>query len=115
MQQLPDPRRPRQLAQPSDSRITSRADVAIGAKVREPGIGQVDAYILDLSLSGFRMQCHTRLTGERPIFMTLPGFTAFESKVCWRNGDLYGCEFQHALHPAVFDHIVSKFPLLASN
>lgn len=95
-----------------DHRISTRAGVEIAAAVREPGLGRVEAMILDLSLTGFRMRCMTRLTGEKPIFMKLPLFHPIESHICWIEGDFYGCEFVQGLHPAVFDHIVSKYPTL---
>ncbi len=95
-----------------DHRISTRAGVEIWAEVREPGLGRVEAMIMDLSLTGFRMRCMTRLTGEKSIFMTLPSFSGLESHICWANGDFYGCEFVQALYPAVFDHIVSKYPSL---
>jgi len=95
-----------------DHRLATRAGVEIPAKIREPGMGRVGVMVIDLSLTGFRMRCMTRLTGEKPIFMTLPSFAALESKVCWCDGDLYGCQFVQALYPAVFDHIVSKYPSL---
>lgn len=95
-----------------DHRISTRAGVEILAEVREPGLGRVEAMILDLSLTGFRMRCMTRLTGEKPIFMKLPLFNALESYICWAEGDFYGAEFVQGLHPAVFDHIVSKYPTL---
>jgi len=95
-----------------DDRISTRAGVEILAEVREPGLGRIEAMIIDLSLTGFRMRCMTRFTGEKNIFMALPSFSAIESKICWVDGDIFGCEFVTALHPAVFDHIVSKYPTL---
>lgn len=95
-----------------DHRISTRAGVEILAEVREPGLGRIEAQIVDLSLTGFRMRCMTRLTGEKHIFMALPSFASIESKICWVDGDLFGCEFVKSLHPAVFDHIVSKYPTL---
>lgn len=95
-----------------DHRISTRAGVEILAEVREPGLGRIEAQIIDLSLTGFRMRCMTRLTGEKHIFMALPSFASIESKICWVDGDLFGCEFVKSLHPAVFDHIVSKYPTL---
>lgn len=95
-----------------DHRISTRAGVEIRAEVREPGLGRVEAMIMDLSMTGFRMRCMTRLTAEKNIFMALPSFTAIESKICWVDGDFFGCEFVKGLHPAVFDHIVSKYPTL---
>jgi len=95
-----------------DHRISTRAGVEIVAEVREPGLGRIEAMILDLSLTGFRMRCMTRLTGEKSIYMKLPSFNALECKICWVEGDFYGCEFVQSLYPAVFDHIVSRYPTL---
>ncbi len=95
-----------------DHRISTRAGVEILSEVREPGLGRVDAMILDLSITGFRMRCITRLNEEKLIYMTLPSFAALESKICWAEGDYYGCEFVNSLHPAILDHIVSKYPSL---
>ena len=95
-----------------DHRISTRAGVEITAEVREPGLGRVSAMILDLSLTGFRMRCMTKLNEEKRIYMTLPAFSALESNICWAEGDYYGCEFVQSLYPAVFDHIVSKYPSL---
>tara|TARA_R110000824_G_scaffold149049_1_gene319114 strand:+ start:1995 stop:2321 length:327 start_codon:yes stop_codon:yes gene_type:complete len=95
-----------------DPRVSLRTDVEISASVREPGLGSVDAMILDLSITGFRMRCLTRLTGEKTLFLKLPSFAALESKVCWRDGDYFGCEFLQSLHPAVYNHIIVKYPSL---
>eukprot|EP01013_Petalomonas_cantuscygni_P032463 TRINITY_DN59016_c0_g1_i1.p1 TRINITY_DN59016_c0_g1~~TRINITY_DN59016_c0_g1_i1.p1 ORF type:complete len:109 (+),score=5.12 TRINITY_DN59016_c0_g1_i1:107-433(+) len=95
-----------------DPRLSSRADVEIAAIVREPGLGSVGIMICDLSITGFRMRSLTRLTGEKPIFLKLPSFAALESKICWQDGDYFGCEFLQSLHPAVYSHIIAKYPSL---
>lgn len=95
-----------------DPRVSLRTDVEIAAAVREPGLGTVEAMILDLSITGFRMRCLTRLTGEKAIFLKLPAFSALESKICWHEGDYFGCEFLQSLHPAVYNHIIVKYPSL---
>ncbi|WP_074204507.1 PilZ domain-containing protein [Parasphingorhabdus marina] len=112
MNARPDQRELDKQMKRGDDRVSTRTGVEIEAEVREPGLGRVQAMIMDLSLTGFRMRCMTRLTGEKNIFMTLPSFNAIESKICWIEGDFYGCEFTKALYPAVFDHIVTKYPQL---
>ena len=112
MSQQPSERMMAKEFKRGDHRISTRAGVEITAEVREPGLGRIEAMVLDLSLTGFRMRCMTRLTGEKPIFMKLPGFNAIESRICWIEDDFYGCEFVQGLYPAVFDHIVSKYPTL---
>ncbi len=108
----PDPRTINNAIKRGDSRMSSRTDVDITAAVREPGLGNVEAMIMDLSISGFRMRCLIRLTGEKTIFLRLPSFAALESKICWNEGDFYGCEFVQSLHPAVYDHIIAQYPSL---
>lgn len=95
-----------------DLRASRRTDVDIVGAVREPGLGNVEAMILDLSITGFRMRCLIRLTGEKTIFLKLPSFSTLESRICWHQGDYYGCEFVQALHPAVYDHIIAQYPSL---
>lgn len=111
-QKVPDARMVAKQFKRGDHRISTRAGVEITAEVREPGLGRVEAKILDLSLTGFRMRCMTRLTGEKFIFMALPTFSALESRICWVSGEFYGCEFLQSLHPAILDHIVAKYPTL---
>lgn len=112
MEGKPDLRTMNRAFKRGDHRISTRAGVKILAAVREPGLGRVEAEIIDLSITGFRMRCMTRLTGEKPIFLKLPAFAAMESKICWHEGDYFGCEFVNSLHPAVYNHIISKFPSL---
>ena len=95
-----------------DPRLASRTDVEIAALIREPGLRNVEVMILDLSITGFRMRCLTRLTGEKNLFLKLPSFAALESKICWYEGDYLGCEFLQFLHPAVYSHIIAKYPSL---
>lgn len=95
-----------------DHRISSRADVRIVAEVREPGLGRIQAEINDLSLTGFRMRCLTRLNSDKLQFMKLPSFAALEFHIAWQDGELYGCEFEKPLYPAVFNHIVTLYPTL---
>ena len=58
------------------------------------------------------MHCFTRLNHEKLHFMQLPGFSPIEAHIRWQDGDTYGCVFANPLHPAVFDHIASKYPTL---
>ncbi|MEO9744440.1 PilZ domain-containing protein [Parasphingorhabdus sp.] len=108
----PDLRTMTKALKRGDPRVSSRAGVEIVAAVREPGLGSVEAMILDLSITGFRMRCMTRLTGEKTIFLRLPSFAALESKIWWNEGDFFGCEFLQSLHPAVYNHIISQYPSL---
>lgn len=95
-----------------DHRLSRRAGVDIPAVVRESGAGRLEISILDLSQDGFRMRSLTYINPEKKLFLTIPGFGPLEASVAWNEGDLYGCRFSQPLHPAVYDHIIDRFPAL---
>ena len=88
----------------------SRGDVNITIDLREFGGGRMQAQIVDISQSGCRIATVSHLNDHGRIFITLPGFGPLEAEVVWRIGESYGCAFIAPLHPAVFDHILAKFP-----
>lgn len=90
----------------------ARGEVDIVIDLRESGGGRLQAQIVDISQSGCRIATVTYLNENRRIFITLPGFGPLEAEVVWRIGENYGCAFISPLHPAVYDHIVAKFPSL---
>jgi hypothetical protein len=95
---------------PFNHRRYQRGDVHIVAQIREKGYGHHQAKVADLSRSGCRVLTPMYLNPERSLFITLPGFTALEAKICWHVRDEYGCEFVSELHEAIYDHILKTFP-----
>lgn len=87
-------------------RGTIRADVEITAEVREQGYSYFKTRLMDISSEGFRLFHLARFTGERNIFLKIPGMESLEAEIKWHRGDEYGCRFLSPLHPAVFDHVV---------
>lgn len=98
-----------------EHRFTRRADVSIEAEIRETGGGKFKIFVLDLSVTGFRMQSLSFINPQSRVYLTLPGLAPLEAHVAWTKGDYYGCEFANPLYPAVFDHIVSRFPALGES
>ena len=88
------------------ARKAERADVAIGAGLRQRGAGGVTIQILDLSTHGFRASTHLELQIGTEVWLKLPNLEAWHAKVAWMNGHMLGCEFMRPLHPAVLDMIV---------
>ena len=88
----------------------SRGDVHIVAQIREKGFGHHQAKVADLSRSGCRVITPMYLNPDRALFITIPGFTAFEAKIAWHVRDEYGCEFVADLHEAIYDHILKISP-----
>jgi hypothetical protein len=90
----------------------NRGDVRIPCDVREKGFGHHKAMIADLSRSGCRISTAMYLNHEKAIYITLPGFSALEARIAWKQNEEYGCEFTNELHAAVYDHIIKTHPML---
>lgn len=91
-----------------------RGDVHIVAQIREKGFGHHQAKVADLSRSGCRVITPMYLNPDNSVFITLPGFSALEAKICWHVNDEYGCQFVAELHEAIYDHIVRTNPAAIS-
>ncbi len=89
-----------------EGRRASRAEVAVGAGLRQRGASGVTIQLLDLSTNGFRAATHLELEPGTDIWLRLPGLESLHSRVVWQRGHLVGGEFIRPLHPAVLDMIV---------
>ncbi len=95
-------------ARPKAARGAERAPVRARARYREPGLNPFDVELYDLSSTGFRMiTCFRPQMGKR-IWVNLPGLQPLEAIVRRSDGNNYGCEFLHPLHPAVAAHLQAK-------
>jgi len=91
-----------------DGRRTARADVTVGAGLRQRGASGVTIQLLDLSINGFRAATHLELEAGTDVWLRLPGLESLHARVIWMRGHLLGGEFVRPLHPAVLDMIVAK-------
>ena len=89
-----------------EGRRASRAEVAVGAGLRQRGASGVTIQLLDLSTNGFRAATHLVLEPDTDIWLRLPGLESLHARVVWQRGHLVGGEFVRPLHPAVLDMIV---------
>jgi hypothetical protein len=96
-------------SQLDDVRRAERLNVAIDASIREHGTTKFQVKVIDLSVTGFRCETSFTLYPGTRVWLTIPGFGGLEAAVAWRNKYLYGFAFDQALHPAVFQHIQSKY------
>lgn len=87
-------------------RMTDRQNVLIGVKLRRPGETWFTSRITDLSISGFRLQSFVKLAPGMDIWIMLPGFEGRKATVLWSRNHEAGCQFEQALHPAIFEHIL---------
>ncbi|MFN3620739.1 MAG: PilZ domain-containing protein [Sphingorhabdus sp.] len=91
-----------------------RSDVKIIADIRVSRGLRNKVRIVDLSRTGFQMECLAFIPDDRPVFMTLPGFVQLECAIKWRSEWHYGCAFNSPLHEGVHDHIVTEYPILGT-
>ena len=89
-----------------DGRRAERADVVLGAGLRQRGAHAVTVQVLDLSVTGFRAATHLELLPGSDVWLKLPGLESLHGRVVWMNGHLMGCEFVRPLHPAVLSMVV---------
>lgn len=90
------------------SRGAERAPVTARARFREPGLNPFDVELFDLSSTGFRMVTYSRPQIGKHIWVSLPGLQPLEAIVRRSDGNNYGCEFVHPLHPSVAKHLQVK-------
>lgn len=95
-----------------NSREFDRGNVAIAAHIRVAGSGRNAIKVIDLSQSGFRVECFMHIPDDKLTFLKLPGFSQLECRVVWRAEWIYGFEFLGRLHPAIYDDIILKHPEL---
>lgn len=92
----------------TQGRRSERAAVQARARFREPGLNPFGAELFDLSSTGFRMVTSFRPGIGKHIWVNLPGLQPLEAIVRRAEGNSYGCEFVHPLHPSVAQHMQIK-------
>ncbi len=96
-----------------DARARSRGQIAVAVDVRVPCGVRTKGNLIDLSETGFRLECMTILEKDRSFFLTIPTFAQLEARIAWKSDWTYGCEFAQPLHPAIYQHILDKHPAIA--
>lgn len=89
-------------------RRVERTTVHGTASLRRSGFNKVAVTLLDLSITGFRMETFGGIKVGIPVWITLPGLAAIEARVVWAVGDQAGCEFQRPLYPAVLEAVLRR-------
>lgn len=92
-----------------------RGDVAISGTIRAIGGVKCPVKVIDISVTGFRMECLTYISDSQAVFLTMPGFQPLEAKIMWQTEWMYGCKFASPLYIAVFEHIVRTYPALKTS
>lgn len=88
------------------SRLSNRQTVLLGVQLRRKGESWFSSRIVDMSVSGFRIQSFAKLTIGMEVWIMFPGFSGRRAFVTWALNHEAGCKFDEPLHPAIFDHII---------
>lgn len=89
-----------------------RCEVKIIASIRVSGGLRNKVQIVELSQTGFHMECLAFLPEVRPVLMTPPGFVQLECDVMCRSEWRYGAAFAVPLDEGAYHHIVKEYPAL---
>lgn len=90
-------------------RQARRLDVRLTGSLREQGSSKFEVNVLDMSVTGCRLETSFLLNPGTKVWITIPGLSALEAEITWRRNYCYGCRFTNLLHAAVLDHIVARF------
>jgi PilZ domain len=78
------------------------------ARLRETAGSSWPVRLIDLSPRGFRAAWHYSLKAGDRVWLKIGDMEALCALVRWNREFEIGCEFEHPIHPAVFDHIVRQ-------
>ena len=91
-----------------DGRRAFRHGIAAQVKLRRRMETASSSTVSDLSLTGFRIRTHMKLTSGSDISLILPGLEARWAKVVSVRGFEAGCSFHEPLHQAVLGNLIRK-------
>jgi hypothetical protein len=87
----------------SADRVTLTAEVS----VRRPSAHAFRVRVLDASPRGLKLEFVDRpKVGER-VWVKFTGLESLEATVRWVEGRIGGVQFEHPIHPAVFQRLTS--------
>lgn len=90
------------------AKCEARRAVGLLGKVRWSVSLRADVYLLDLSLRGCRIQFAAEpMSVGTAVFIRPADLCTLRSTVRWSTAYAMGLEFDHPLHPAVLEHLVT--------
>jgi len=91
-----------------DPRQSVRVGLSAEITLRRAGQSGYRVKILDVSLHGCKAEFVERPELDERVWVKFQGLEALEALVWWVPRLDVGLEFENAIHPAVFDLLVSK-------
>lgn len=92
----------------SDGRREVRRVVRGFVGLRQPGERKYPASILDLSVTGCRIEFTKLVEAGQQVWIGLPGIENIHATVRWSDEWIAGVEFDRPLHPSVLELVVGR-------
>ena len=90
---------------PLDRRTALRWSVDLVVKFREHKSCTLPVKLIDVSVTGCRLQTGFRLKSKEDAMIVLPGFEPLVARIVWNHDGQTGLRFVVPLHRAVVEHI----------
>jgi hypothetical protein len=107
-QQLWDPVKPGgeelQREQPRDP----RCKIAARVQMRKSGFNKSNTDILDISRTGFQLDCSLHLNEGERFLVFLPGLQPLSATAVWRNTYRTGCKFENPISEYVYSGLLGR-------
>lgn len=91
-----------------DPRRDARVGLSAEITLRRAGQNRYRVKILDASPHGCKAEFVERPVLGEHVWVKFENLEALEAMVCWVRGLEVGLEFEHPIHIAVFERLVSK-------
>ena len=92
----------------STARKSPRAPVNAQVFLRRWGQNNYRVRIYDMSPHGCKIEFVERPRLDERVWVKFEGLEALEAGICWIEGNAIGVEFERPMHPAVFEHLLSR-------
>ena len=95
-------------AEPPQPRQSGRVPLEAEITVRRAGYPNFRVQIDDISLEGCRIEFVDRPNLDERVWIKFDGLASIEGSVVWVKERSAGIQFDHAIHPAVFEDLVGR-------
>ncbi|WP_174292130.1 PilZ domain-containing protein [Sphingomonas bacterium] len=93
-------------AQNGNRRGAPRAPLSLDAGLGIGGLARTLCKVVDISISGARLQSYSALKKGSTIWLTLPDIGQIAADVMWADDYVAGCQFHRPLDPAAFEDLL---------
>jgi len=89
---------------PRDARSTISARI----EIRKSGLKKCKADVVDISLTGFQLDCALRLNEGERFFVDLPGVQTLSATVIWHTDLRSGCKFETPISEYIYHDLLGR-------